>query len=379
MGNKVKHSLLLLISVLSITQVFGQSDLNKVNINGFGTLSYVRSDTEVPYNGSITNKNNFNYDTKAGVTLNKSFTSEWDFTLQFLAEVDERGDIQPNVDILQVVYRPISELSIRAGRFRLPLWMISEYLDVGVLIPWIRPPDEVYSSLPIDELNGLNATYNFDLSNIIFDIDVYTGTGSITTEGDSAITGELNNVIGMAVSANYEFLTFRGSYSQGSFTSHTLTNTYISPNGVTCPNQTGITCELTTKSELNLGNAHFTSLGLKSEWGNTYFMGEYATWKTASDLIKESQAYYILGGYYFLDKRLLTHVTMSRSTKVESQLAIYQGRQKSYIFGVNYSANQNVMLKLDFRQVNPEGIGFFASDINKDKAHIWGAAVDFVF
>ena len=376
-GKNVKHIFLISAFVFSLSSLASE---NSVNINGFGTMSYVRSNSDILYNDGIENKNNYNYDTKAGVTLNKFFSNEWEFAMQFMAQPDERGSIQPKVNILQVVYRPSSELSFRIGRFRLPLWMISEYLDVGVLIPWIRPPDEVYSSLPIEELNGVNANYTFDVASSIFNLDVFTGAGAIVTNGGTAITGTLDNVLGTSLSVAYDFLTIRASYVQGTFSSSTLSKNYIPGGSGPCVGvPPSSSCEITTETDLNLGNSYFTSLGLKSEWRNTLFMGEYASWKTSSDLIKESQAFYVLGGYYFLRKKLLTHFTMSRSTKVESLLSVYQGRQKSLIYGANYSVNQNVMFKLDFREVSTQGMGLFAKDLKGDKVHIWGVGVDFVF
>ncbi|WP_127714608.1 hypothetical protein [Halobacteriovorax sp. HLS] len=365
--------LILIITLVISFQSNAASIMDGLNINGFGTFTYQRSDSEAIYYDSITNKNNFFLGTKAGISLNRSFSNEWDFTMMFLAKADRNGEITPHIDILQAAWKPNSNFVARVGRFRLPVWMISEYLEVGILIPWIRPPDEVYATIPLEEINGLNASYNFELSDLYFNIDAFTGVGALETSGDSKVQGTLDNVFGGVLSVNYDFLSLRGSYTQGDFASNIISTT-LTPSGTA-----GSQVEVTVITEFNLGRTKMLSLGFKSEWENTYFLAEYAKWEASSNIVKENQGYYLLGGYYFLDKSLFTHFTYSRTTKVDSQLSFYQGRQESYIYGLNYSINQNLMTKLELRRVKPEGKAFFNKDLMGEDIHILGASIDFVF
>src|SRR5690606_10989859 len=65
------------------------------------------------------------------------------------------------------------ELSFRAGRMVLPIFLVSEYRKVGYANPWIRPPQEVYRIVPVTSSDG------FDLSYRTYS-DGFTNTARIT-------------------------------------------------------------------------------------------------------------------------------------------------------------------------------------------------------
>ncbi len=368
--------LLTLLSIFFSVSAVAQFDFNKINVNGFGTFSFSRSTSDkeyVAYAGRVRDKNNFVSGSRAGITLNKSFDDHWDFTFQLLAKPNSDGEFNPQVDIFQMSWKPTSEHSLRVGRVRMPLWMISEYYEVGALIPWIRPPDEVYASLPIEELNGMNFTYKMENGDVSSEFDLYGGAGNMNTDGASSIRGELNNAIGTSLSLTYDFLSFRASYLQGTFSAKVFTDVLSAS---TTPGTSIVT---NTRSDLNLGRTHFISIGTKSEFKNTLLMSEFANWKTSSNILKENQAYYILGGYYFLNKKLLVNFTYSQLTKVESSISFYSGRQKSKTIGVNYHVSSNLVLKVQDKIISADGVTFFSSNPGTKDVHIYEVAADFVF
>ncbi|WP_372654271.1 hypothetical protein [Halobacteriovorax sp.] len=353
-----------------------QFDFNKINLNGFGTFSYSRSSSEVPYiafDGRVKDENNFNSGSRAGLTLNKRFDPRWDFTLQFIAKPDADGELSPRVDILQISWDPIADLSMRAGRVRMPLWMISEYYEVGALIPWVRPPDEVYASLPLEELNGVSATYKILHNSFMSEVDIYTGTSNVLTDGASSIKGRLNNAIGSSISLGYKFLSLRASYLRGHFAANVYTD------AISNSSTPGTSIVTNTRTNLNLGSTDFISVGLKSEYLNSLIMTEFAKWESSSSILKENQAYYILAGYYFLDRKILLNFTHSQHTKVDSGISFYSGRQKSKTIGLNYHVNSNIVLKVQNKTVSPDGVTFFSSNPGKKDVNIFETAIDFVF
>lgn len=369
-------SLIFIFSFILSVTTFAQFDFNKININGFGTFSYSRSTSQTSYvafAGRVKNENNFTAGSRAGLTLNKRFDAHWDFTLQFLAKPDVDGELSPRVDIFQVTWNPISDLSVRAGRVRLPLWMISEYYEVGALIPWIRPPDEVYASMPLEELNGISANYKLRYGEYSSEIDFYTGASNMITDGASSIRGKLNNAVGTSLFLGYKFLSLRASYLRGTFTAKVFTDV------ISNSSTPGTSIVTNTRTDLNIGSTDFISVGVKSEYKKSLIMSEYAKWESSSDILKENQAYYILGGYYFFNKKVLLNYTFSQLTKVESGIAFYSGRQKSKTLGLNYHINPNIVLKLQNKAITPDGVTFFSSNPGPQDVNIYEAAVDIVF
>jgi len=370
------RNIIFIFSFLLSSHSMAQFDFNRINLNGFGTFSFSRSTSDkeyVAYAGRVKNKNNFVAGSRAGLTLNKRFDDHWDFTLQFLAKPDRDGELSPQVDLFQLTWTPYSMLSIRTGRVRMPLWMISEYYEVGALIPWVRPPDEVYASLPLEELNGASVNYKMEKGAVLAEFDLYGGAGNMNTDGASSIRGELNNAIGASFSLGHDLLSLRVSYLQGTYTADVYTD------AISASSTPGTSIVTNTRSSLDLGHTYFLSLGLKSEIENLLIMSEYAKWKSSASILRENQAYYILAGYYFLEKKLLMNFTYSALTKLDSQINFYSGRQKSKTIGANYHVNSNIVLKLQDKIISPEGVTFFESDPGRSDIHIYEFAVDFVF
>src|SRR5690606_35729483 len=51
------------------------------------------------------------------------------------------------------------ELSLRVGRVGLPVFMISDYRNVGYANHGVRPPAEVYSQVPFISIDGLDLSW----------------------------------------------------------------------------------------------------------------------------------------------------------------------------------------------------------------------------
>ena len=67
------------------------------------------------------------------------------------------------------------QISVRAGKIKFPTFLISDYYEVGYAYPWIRPPQEVYSSNPITTLNGVDVLARFRLGDMSLLVQPYYG------------------------------------------------------------------------------------------------------------------------------------------------------------------------------------------------------------
>jgi hypothetical protein len=97
-------------------------------------------------------------------------------------------------------YQVDSDTYARAGRLRMPIFLLSEYLDVGVAYPWVRPPMEVYGLVPFSNFSGVDVTRRMDF----FDRDltvqisygntkplVWSGGKQTTFNGRDALMGQV--------------------------------------------------------------------------------------------------------------------------------------------------------------------------------------------
>jgi hypothetical protein len=69
-----------------------------------------------------------------------------------------RPDYVPTLDWAYATWKPTDELTIQAGRKRIPLYYYSDYLYIGYSYPWVRPAPDVYG-WPIYAYDGANVTY----------------------------------------------------------------------------------------------------------------------------------------------------------------------------------------------------------------------------
>lgn len=82
--------------------------------------------------------------------------------LYLTAQLVAKGvdDFQPEFDWYYLTYIANPEWKIMVGRRNIPMYYFSEYMEVGYVYPWIRPPANVYW-WQITQFNGITASYNF--------------------------------------------------------------------------------------------------------------------------------------------------------------------------------------------------------------------------
>ena len=79
--------------------------------------------------------------------------------VQVVVEMDTDGDYRPNLEWANVRYSFTPDMSVRAGRIVLPMFLVSETRKVSFANPWARPPVEVYGLIPVYSWDGVDASY----------------------------------------------------------------------------------------------------------------------------------------------------------------------------------------------------------------------------
>ncbi len=146
-----------LIFVLYVICLAPFSVLAQVTVNGFASAGGGK----------------FFGDLEEGQLTEGFYTDEFDaspfikFAIQTRAEVNERTTItgqfiSRGIDDFDVAdewayisYKLTDATDVRLGRMRAPLFMYSDYIDVGYAYPWIRAPIELYR-LPFNTVEGID-------------------------------------------------------------------------------------------------------------------------------------------------------------------------------------------------------------------------------
>ncbi|QNI02470.1 porin [Halomonas sp. SH5A2] len=407
-----RKSVLTVALIFYATQVFAQAgDTPSVSFDGFGTLGMVHSDENkatlapnifVPKGAGYKNEWSAEVDSRLGLQLTANLTLRWSSVLQVIVEQDYNGHFTPDIEWANVKFDMTPELSLRAGRVVLPSFMNSEYRKVGYAIPWVRPPQEVYRTVPVSNLDGIDAAYRFRF-------DDFTNTVQATYgQADKAFTfadgtggwskGEARSRKGLTINNTLEHggASFFAAYSQFRLSIdefNPLFDIYrmFGPQGNAIANR------------YNLDDKRFEvlTLGASYDAGDWFLMGEWTQMESRS-LITDTRSWYVTSGYrfgtitpYLTYSQQRTHNSPSNpglgqpgteelDAFLQSSLES-QPRQESVSLGVRWDFTRNMALKAQYDHMNLDsGSPGFLVNTQPDfepggTVNLFSLALDFVF
>jgi hypothetical protein len=329
----------LLCSAVAQAEISNES--KTLVLSGFGTLSAVqtdnaniqfRSDNRLPT--GATNSHEFDNDSKLGVQLSYRPTDKLQAVVQLLSRRNEENSYNPSIDWAYLAYKPMSALTVRAGRFVAPVLMGSDYRNVGYANIWVRPPTDVYNSATINNVDGLDAIYRGELGPFSYSAQAYFGTYDLKFPNGAGI--KFNRMGGLNLTAELGSWTFRASHMDARHTNYqadglvapstlfavsepsTGRGYRLNPAGASCNAGLGrnVGCSaLFTNFDDVFGAMrrdhkpfNITDLGLAYDNGKMVMQAEYMMRKTDS-LLSDGNAYYVTAGYRF--GKLLPYVTYS--------------------------------------------------------------------
>lgn len=188
------------------------------NFSGFGTLGAVHSDSrEADFRGSIIQPNGagrskanmFGVDTKLGLQASADIGNGFSATVQAVADHRADNSYTPQFEWANLKYQINDTVHVRAGRVVAPVFMISDFRNVGFAQTTVRPAYEVYMLNPITHLDGAEVGAKFGVAGGTLRLQATAGRVKLTVKNrghDDAIqvTGSDRN--------------FNMSYEQGSST-----------------------------------------------------------------------------------------------------------------------------------------------------------------
>ncbi|MBV1870656.1 MAG: hypothetical protein KUG76_07075 [Gammaproteobacteria bacterium] len=323
-------------------------------------------------NATYTDVLSFNPDTSFGLQANIDLGNGLTATSQLTSRGGNDFDMQ--MEWLYVSYEINSQLLLKAGKQRLPLYYFSDYLDVGYSYHWLRPPIHVYGE-GYTTYQGASLTYNGYLGDWDYNLHTYLGDSQATTAplGD----GALENLVGAIVSIENGWLTFR--------LSSTITDFWVNYQD-TVPEA----ARLTSRNEPY--GLTFSSAAVFIDPG-TYFIGAEATLLSANDDILQSgltgatfdqrDSWMVTAGMRF--GKLTPHITFSEritfltghANPVFNDL---ESGSKAVIIGARYNFHPTATLKLDYTSTEDISSGLLQQAGGKSQeVDAISAGIDFLF
>jgi hypothetical protein len=149
-----------------------QSPDGSFRMSGFGTIGASRSSTDdAIYNspgqgGGSTTRASFNPDSKLAVQGNYRITPTVSATGQVLVKYNELGQYQPAMSWAFANWQAAPNMNFRAGKLVAPIFMISDFRDVGYANTVVRPPLDVYGQVPASNIDGVDGSYQLNLGDV---------------------------------------------------------------------------------------------------------------------------------------------------------------------------------------------------------------------
>ncbi|WP_305633111.1 porin [Methyloversatilis sp.] len=290
-----------------------------LTFNGFGTLGLVHSSedqadfvasTLKPSGAGHTRSWSGHVDSVIGAQLTATLTPRLSAVVQVVAEQNYDNSYRPLVEWANVRYQVTPGFDVRIGRIVLPAFMVSDYRKVGYINPWVRPPLELYSLIPVESSDGVDARYRVTVGEITHTFLGIYGRTETRIPGDSKVQAKGAGMI--TYTAELGATTLRAAYSRADLTVEAFNPLFdafrqFGPEGIA----------IADRYDLDDKRITFIALGGMYDPGKWFVRGEWGQSDTNSVLGKAT-AWYVSGGYRLGD--FTPYVTYARR-KVASNTA----------------------------------------------------------
>ncbi len=367
--------------------------VNAVNFDGFLTAGFAMHDQEdATYLDTITDDIRFDNDSKFGLQMTADVAENMQAVAQILAAgSDENFDL--DIEWAYVDWQLNNVMSLRAGKVKEPVFLISDYIEVGYAYPWIRPPQEVYRNNPITTINGMEALFQTNLSNMSLIFQPYLGTNTEAVPGtNGAIQFDASNFYGAALQLASRAFTLQMSFLQ----TDVATSGSILGTGTTTDPVTGASHATLTPFNAQ-GEASLVSAGLSWDVNNFVGYTEYVTRDISEAqmeaIFPDQDAWYVTLGYRM--GNFLPHITVANSEATPVTGGSRGVTQDSVTLGVRYEINNSATFKFEVQSITPDiaagSGGLFGQNpadgspavpadfVDGDSATMISAAVDIIF
>lgn len=290
---------------LLVSQAYAQDtgDGPSIKVSGFGTGALTMTNTDDAEFGRANQVRGVKKDARTGVDSNLGLQADvainsWlSLTGQGLVRKDAQDDYGAEATLAFAKARVNDEVSIRVGRVGAPVFMISEYRNVGYANTFVRPPQEMYSQVPFNNIDGVDATWQHGFGAISITAQLAAGRTKAPVAGDLEV--EMKSLVALNLVAEYGPFTARFGRADGKLTvtgspslSGLLTSLRAAGTGYRMPALNTLADDLAADRK----KSSFTSAGLGLDWNNIIGQTEYAKRKSDS-YINDTTSWYVMGGY----------------------------------------------------------------------------------
>ena len=332
-----------------------------------------------------------------------AITPRWSAVLQVISERNLQNSYRPVVEWANINYQATPELNLRLGRIALTIYLAGDYRKAGYALPWVRPPVEVYGSLPVANSDGIDASYRWQAGAANNLTQVFYGHTSVQTD-DSGKRARARQLMGLSNTTTYGAFTVRASALTAELTVDLVRPLFdafrqFGPQGA-------VIAERYDADHKRVGIAN---IGVSYDNGEWFVQAEGSR-MNARSFLGDKSSMYASGGYrlgdwtpYATYGRVVANVPIHSDGLDASRLPAQAGASAAYLnaqlngllgrIAVQHSVSSGVRwdflpdyaLKLQYDRLRPTG-GSSGTRINVQPGfrsgrpvHVVSFALDFVF
>lgn len=411
-----KKLLASLLAFSAVTPAVMAQD-NCVKISGFGTAALTWSDNRDAEFARPNQSSGTAHTIRTGIDSNLGLqadlpVNDWlSLTAQGLVRKDGEEAYGAELSWAFAKFHISDNLSVRAGRIGLPIFMISDYRNVGYANTMLRPPVEVYSQVPFDNVDGADVTWNGDFGDTSVTAQLALGGTKTPLGAYSHVRGK--RIAAFNISAEHGPFTVRAGHARVNVTIDDVAsvNTLLgllrtAGTGYRLPQVNALADEI----QADEAKGSFSSLGLLMDWNDIVLQTEFTKRKTET-YINDTTSWYVMGGYrigkflpYYSRSELKIDSAVGTAalqacpagypaacTATLRQLAagvsrlpytgLGQGEQTTDSIGVRWDFHRSMALKVQIDRIKPVGTGLFvnAKPGFAGPVTVGAVALDFVF
>ncbi len=300
-----KHSLALVVASMMLTPWALAAD---VNVSGFLSVGggMVDDETSVSYDGY--SEEDLTFDRNLlGLQVTGQVSEKISATAQLIARSEK--DYEVTAEWAYLTWQATDNGKVRAGRLRTPLYMYSDYLDVGYSYPWISAPNEVYY-LPFNNVDGIDYYVTAALGSFDTSFQAYFGSfdSDFAFEDGTEGFASLRNQMGVAATFGKDWWNFRAAYHQADLTVDIFsTDLAMLVAGL----QASPFASKVTDITIDEDKATFGQIGLNIDTGMFVAAAEHVEFEVKDTLLAKNIRDYVMVGVRLGD--FLFHVTGSKA------------------------------------------------------------------
>lgn len=360
-----------------------------VKISGFGTAALTWSDEDraeyVRPNqiAGVKKSPRTGVDSNLGLQADMQVNDWLSFTAQGLVRQDAEPGYGAELGWAFAKARLSDHLSVRVGRVGIPIFMISDYRNVGYANTMLRPPAEVYSQVTFNSVNGADVSWQRSVGDTTLSAQFAYGQIKTPVTGNAHLDGK--KIMALQLVAEHGPFTVRAGHARmkinvndASSLNTLLAGLRAAGAGYRFPALGALANEIEAKDKTGT----FSSVGLMMDWNNIVLQSEITQRKTET-YINDTTSWYAMAGYR-LGKFLpyVSHASLkiddyiantvpaacpagypAACTPTMRQLsagvarlpyaAVGQGAQTTDTIGVRWDLYQSVALKAQVDRVKP--------------------------